>query len=54
MVKVTVHQPGRGRVELGEKVAGERNELPILSVRVVEPPLNLGRNRPERRSRPAS
>src|SRR5439155_20328423 len=51
VVKVTVHQPLRHRIELGEQLASERSELAPLSIRIVEPPLYLSRYRPERRSR---
>ena len=50
MVEVTVHEPLHARLELGEQLARERNELAALALRVVEPALNLGRNRAERRS----
>src|SRR5258708_11036450 len=53
MVKVTMHQPVPERIELGEELAGERNELASVAVRAVERALNLWRNRAERGSRTA-
>src|SRR6266853_1864999 len=34
VVKVTMHQPLRGRIELGEEMAGKRNELAPIAIRV--------------------
>src|SRR5258708_1648233 len=53
MVEVAVHYPIRARVELGEQLARERNQLAAGVLRAVEPAPNLGHNRPERRSRRA-
>jgi hypothetical protein len=43
MVEVAVHKPVGRRIELGEELACERNELTTLALRPIEPTRDLGR-----------
>jgi hypothetical protein len=50
VVEVAVYDPVGARGELGEEVAGERDELAAFSFCAVEPVVDLGRDRSEWRS----